>query len=49
LCVDLVREISSETDLRYEDGDLQATKRTIGTLISAVDVLRQGGLEIPEV
>ncbi|RUU58240.1 hypothetical protein [Mesorhizobium sp. M2C.T.Ca.TU.002.02.1.1] len=46
---DLLRELSSELDLHYEDEDFHALKPTIKTLRRAGILMMDAGHEVPEV
>ncbi|MBZ9984091.1 MULTISPECIES: hypothetical protein [unclassified Mesorhizobium] len=46
---DLLRELSSELDLHYEDEDFHALKPTIETLRQAATLMKDAGHEAPEV
>ncbi|BCH07370.1 hypothetical protein MesoLj131c_16280 [Mesorhizobium sp. 131-3-5] len=49
LLTDLLRELSSELDLHYDDVDLHACGSTIKTLERAAKVMTDAGYEAPEV
>lgn len=46
---DLLRELSSELDLHYDDQDFHALESTIGTLRRAAKMMANAGHEAPEV
>ncbi|MER9397500.1 hypothetical protein NKI46_05090 [Mesorhizobium sp. M0615] len=46
---DLLRELSSELDLHYDDHDFHALKSTIETLRRAANLMKDAGHEAPEV
>jgi len=46
---DLLRELSSELDLHYDDEDFHAVKATIETLRQAATLMTDAGHEAPEV
>ncbi|RWO42812.1 MAG: hypothetical protein EOS11_14575 [Mesorhizobium sp.] len=46
---DLLRELSSELDLHYEDEDLHALEPTIKTLRRAATLMTNAGHKTPEV
>ncbi len=48
LVADLLRELSSEMDLHYEDNELPATAETIDVVRRGAAALKLGGHRIPE-
>ncbi|MER9403396.1 hypothetical protein NKI36_04955 [Mesorhizobium caraganae] len=46
---DLLRELSSELDLHYDDHDFHALNSTIETLRRAANLMTDAGHEAPEV
>lgn len=46
---DLLRELSSELDLHYDDEDFHALKATIETLRQAATLMTDAGHKAPEV
>ena len=46
---DLLRELSSELDLHYDDEDFHALERTIKTLRQAATLMMDAGHKAPEV
>lgn len=46
---DLIRELSSEVDLHYNDEDFFALGATISVLRKAADILKENSVETPSV
>ena len=46
---DLLRELSSELDLHYDDEDLHAVKPTIEALRRAAGLMTQAGYRVPKI